>query len=121
LNKSSYELKVVGGDFKAGNWSFLGGQLTPSWGFRGPHVSSKTVERIEVLKDDLNISGQNTAGAGVLAGFMAGGLLGAFAGETLGNAMKKGGSLIRIFFIDGKTMTAIADGDTMASLYGASL
>ena len=115
------ELSVVGGDFKLGKWSMMDGKLTPILSFKGPRLSSETVDRIEVLKDGLSISGNTTAGAGAMAGFVLGGVWGALAGDGLGSAMKRGGTLIKIFFNDGKTMIAVADGDTMSAIYGASL
>lgn len=117
-----YPFKVVGGDFKSGDWTLYKGSMSAAFSFKNHDFNSKNIDRIEVIKDGLSIDEGNAKGAGLAAGFALGGpTTAALIGESLGGALKTGGTVIRIVFRDERTMVALVNGDLMAVIYGASL
>ena len=118
---TQYPFKVVGGDFKLGDWILYKGSMAAAFSFKNHDFNSKNVDRIEVIKDGLSIDEGNAKGAGFVAGAALGGFAGAIIGQSLGGALKSGGSIIKIVFKDGKSIVALVNGDLMAVIYGASI
>ena len=112
-------LQVLGGDFKTGDWQLSYEFLIPTWGLKKIKLTSKTVDRIEIVKDAHTLQSVS-AEEGFALGWLAGGVVGAVIGDYLSQAIKKEGSIIKLYFSDGKTMIAFAEGNTMAALYGAA-
>lgn len=118
--RQTTNLRVISGDFKAGDWGFWDGKLSPAFSFKSVKVDSNTLEHFEILREGLDFENKANYGAGALAGLIAGGLLGAMLGGDLAANIKNKGTVVRFLFKDGREMVAIADGDTMARLFTAS-
>jgi hypothetical protein len=120
FSKANGELEIFGGDFKLGRYQVLSGKLTPSLGFRTYlNLNVDCPVSIEIV-NATKVQNSGAIAGGSFFGGLLFGPLGFAAGAALGSAAKKGGSLVKLHFADGRVLVGEADNKLVSALYAAT-
>lgn len=120
LSKVNGELEILGVDFKQGKYHVVSGKLSPAMGFKTYlNLNVDLPSSIEIV-NATKVQNSGAIAGGSLVGGALFGPLGFLAGGALGSLSKKGGSLIKLTFPDGRILVGEADNKLVSALYAAT-